>query len=437
MSFSPEQFKNSIRKIRLTDDERLYVRRILERNIETYTQPITSPFARTTHRFILRPMQAIAVMLVVLISSGTGLSYASSETLPGDLLYGFKVGVSEEVTGLVMNDNDRASYEVKRAVKRLEETAQLALVGRLDHDAEKVIREQIIKHTTKASRLAEKASVKNPEATITIAADITNELSAHSKALTEIKEIKKINGELTAILETTEQALLAAAQDEKDGLEVLALENTEESKLRIAKQREAVQAKLALIEGLVATSSQDIQSDIESISQDLEILTTTSLALPSVSSNESIALSTLKEAAPESTTPTSLEKDSLLSDPTMVTDITNAITAIHELSLLSLEFEKRAQYAESFNVLQEALNKAQSILSLIDVQEKYSKILEDNFLSPIPPATNDEPILIIEPSTDSVPAAPEIQIESKTKTEIQPPLNVSPQKVETSTRLRE
>jgi hypothetical protein len=122
----------------------------------------------------------------------------------------------------------------------------------------------------------------------------------------------------------------------------------------------------------------------------------------------------------------------------MVTNITDAIVTIHELSLLSLEFEQREQYAESFNVLREALNKAQSILSLISVQEKYSKIIEDNVL-PITVEVSTENKLESTIPTEStlVPAVEPATIESKL--ELETSSGASSQKIEapTSTRLRE
>jgi len=215
MKFSEKKLKEALKTIRMSRDERTAIRRTLQRHMNAYSKPIKSPFIQHAHRFVLRPMQVMTIMLVVLISSGTGLSYAANEALPGDPLYGFKIGITEELKTITMKDDVRANYEVTRAAKRLEETAQLALTGRLDHEAETVIREQLTIHTQKAQKFAQKASSEKPETPATVAGDINSELSARSQVLTEIKAIKQINGELTGILETTRESIDIAIQDEE------------------------------------------------------------------------------------------------------------------------------------------------------------------------------------------------------------------------------
>jgi hypothetical protein len=430
MNFSEKQLKEALKTIRLSHDERTAIRSALHRHMSSYTKPIKSPFVQHAHRFILRPMQAMAIMLVVLVSSGTGLSYAASEALPGDPLYGFKIGITEELKTLAMKDETRANYEVARAAKRLEETAQLALTGRLNHDAEIVIREQLMKHTEKAKKFAQKASSEKPEAPATIASDINSELSAHSQVLTEIKQIKQINGELSGILETTKETIAIAVIDEQDALEVLAAnnENPKVTTDRIAEQRKKLEERLAILEGLVTTPVEDIESALLDISADLKTITIAGEELPLEDEvSEEIDLPTTEDALPEEETKEEIavgaevvevvvaelplveaeikeNEQETLEDPIMIGEVTNDLILIRELSDASYKLEDEEELAKASAKLQEAIKRMNNILSLIKLQEKYSAVLEKELI--VTPEIKKEELIpaieeakIMEPTT--------------------------------------
>jgi len=418
MNFSEQKLKEALKTIRMSQDERTAIRSALHRHMTAYTKPIKSPFAQHAHRFILRPMQAIAIMLVVLVSSGTGLSYAASEALPGDPLYGFKIGITEEIKTITMKDDTRANYEVTRAAKRLEETAQLALTGRLDHNAEAVIREQLTKHTEKAKKFAQKASIAKPETPATVASDINSELSAHSQVLTEIKEIKQINGELSGILETTKKTIAIAVQDEEDALEVLAA-NNEQSEVtldRITEQRKELKNKLTTLENLVNTPIENIESALIDIATDLETITIGDEMIleEEISETPTLPISELQEVTLDkkieqiNTDKEDVREEDVLieeviinndqetlEDPILIEEVNVDIALIHELSDDSYKLETEEEYAEASAKLQEAIKRINNMLSLIKLKEKYSAVLEEELI--ITPETQE-----IKPVIDEV-----------------------------------
>ena len=386
MSFSEKQLKDALKSIRMSHDERTSLRSALYRHMNTYAQPVKSPFVRNAHRFILQPMQAIAIMLVVLVSSGTGLSYAANEALPGDPLYGFKISVTEEIKTITMGADARAEYEVERAAKRLEETAQLALTGRLDHAAEAIITEQLIKHTEKAKEYAQKARTEKPETPVTVAADISSELSAHTQVLTEIKEIKQINGELSAILETTEEKLVEAEKDEEEALATLAETESKITAEYVAEKRKEAAEKLAKLEDFVTSPVENIEADLETISADLETISIeTKEEAKSVetiaeieTALEKIELETKEEVESaeltEETTPA-------LDDPTLIESVQADIVIIKELLAKADTAIESEEYASAFSSIKEALKYMNNQLSLIELKEKYSNALEDELIS--------------------------------------------------------
>lgn len=411
MNFSEKQFKEALKSIRMSQDERTSIRSALYRHMNAYTKPVKSPFVQHAHRFILRPVQAIAIMLVVLVSSGTGLSYAASEALPGDPLYGFKIGITEEIKTITMKDDARANYEVERAAKRLEETAQLALTGRLDHEAETVIRQQLTKHTEKATKFAKKASVEKPETRITVAADISSELSAHSQVLSEIKKIKKINGELSSILEATNETIAIATQEEEEASEELAATEQPEVTIdRISEQRKELGDKLTILESLVHTPVESIESALIDIAADLETIhigdeemtleedvveedVLDTATLPSEEElgekQEQVAPIT-EDVTKEETENTTHEEvasnvskedtQEILEDPLLVEEVHADIALIQELSQSSYELETAEEYAQASAKLREAIKRTNNILSLIKLKEKYSTALEEELV---------------------------------------------------------
>ncbi len=90
-----------------------------------------------------------AFMVAVLVATSTfGVSYAANDALPGDLLYGVKVNINEEVkTAFMSSDKSRIEWERKRAEMRLSEAAKLASEGRLDAEKKEKVSRLFAEHT--------------------------------------------------------------------------------------------------------------------------------------------------------------------------------------------------------------------------------------------------------------------------------------------------
>lgn len=89
---------------------------------------------RARRRQILRPAMAIAsVMLaVMMLFTGTGVVYASSQALPGDALYSVKRGIEAARLSLTMSGVGRLGLLNEHLDERLEELRQLSAFGRMD-----------------------------------------------------------------------------------------------------------------------------------------------------------------------------------------------------------------------------------------------------------------------------------------------------------------
>lgn len=274
MNFSEKQFKKALKTIRMSPEERTSIRYALENYISTYARPIQSPFMKNIHKFVFQPMQVVAITLIVLTSSGTGLSYAASEALPGDPLYGFKINITEEIRTITMDSSARANYEVNRAAERLKEAAQLAITGKLDEEKSLAIREQLTKHTKKATVLAKKASIAKPGTSLNVATEIASELSAHSKVLNDIKDNKDGDdtNNLSAILATTQETVALAESDEGTAIIELINTNPELAQEQLTHQKNKLQEKLVVLESFVNFSPETTKVELEDISTKLETI---------------------------------------------------------------------------------------------------------------------------------------------------------------------
>jgi len=129
--------------------------------------------------FILRPMP-IALVLLLLFGTGTGISFAAEQALPGDVLYPVKVGVTEEIRGaFTFSAHAGAQWEAKRVERRLEEAEELAKQGRLTEDIRAQIESNFDMH---AERINERLSQIEARGEAAIAAEVTSDFEASLKA---------------------------------------------------------------------------------------------------------------------------------------------------------------------------------------------------------------------------------------------------------------
>jgi len=85
---------------------------------------------------------AVGVASVFLILGGTG--YASTQSLPGEPLYGVKVSVVEPLVGLVyVNESDQLQYQISLMERRLQEMETLYRTDVLTEGVVAVLEEQI------------------------------------------------------------------------------------------------------------------------------------------------------------------------------------------------------------------------------------------------------------------------------------------------------
>ena len=182
--------------------------------------------------------------------------------------------------------------------------------------------------------------------------------------------------------------------------------NNEQSEVtidRITEQRKKLDEKLALLEEFVHTPIENLESELEEIAIDLdtvnlespvaevvlEVEPSTITKVPVENSTEidpvikekDVAMSDVTEGPIEEITIKGIEEIIVtLEDPSLIGNVTTDITLIRTLSDESYELETNKEYAKASAKLQEAIKRANNILTLIKLKEKYSTALEKELI---------------------------------------------------------
>lgn len=201
-------------RIRLTDEESENIksdilRRVFARSAMQTFSPKISPFS-----YFMKFVPNVLILLFIL--SG-GVSYAARNTLPGDFLYPFKIGVTEKVQGfLLVSTKEQAKFEIILVERRAEEAIKLVKTGKMDDKKNASINDSIEKHTASIKQKVEELKVEDKIAakevvgTLAVSlaeqgekiAQATNNESVPSLGLTEkIQEQAKQAQEVKTILD--------------------------------------------------------------------------------------------------------------------------------------------------------------------------------------------------------------------------------------------
>ena len=138
---------SAIKKIRLSEDERMNVRTKLIQFMEDNPMAKKPDFWSRFSLLTRRPLWATATAAVLLVVFTGTATYASESALPGDFLYPFKVDVVEELQGAFMNDEEKADWQIDRMRLRFEEAELLSLKGGLNPTLQTELSNELIDYS--------------------------------------------------------------------------------------------------------------------------------------------------------------------------------------------------------------------------------------------------------------------------------------------------
>lgn len=207
MFFSRNPFRPFF-KIRLTKGERVAVRENLVIFMQQYPLPATLSEKRVHAPMLVRPVAITFAILVVVISSGVGISYAAERSLPGSPLYAIKINVNENVrSALAQTPQAQAQLTIDRIDRRLEEAEQLIAQGRLDAKTSVSLANSISEQTHTAEQKVQQATQeKRTLDAAALQADLRATLNAHTNLIHSItsgddndEEIEKLLAQALAV----------------------------------------------------------------------------------------------------------------------------------------------------------------------------------------------------------------------------------------------
>ncbi len=144
------------------------------------SKPSFLPFFRMHH------VSGALVIATVLTTSTFGVSFAAGDALPGDLLYGVKVNINEEVKTAFLNEADRMAWEQERAKRRLVEASQLAAEGKLDDDAREQVSKLFAEHTEAVVEQVLAYEATDPVLAAEASSEFEESLDAHEAVLARL-----------------------------------------------------------------------------------------------------------------------------------------------------------------------------------------------------------------------------------------------------------
>lgn len=224
----------------------------------------------------MHPVPALlAVMLVV--ASGAGITYAAEKSLPGDILFPVKVGVTEEVRGMFARSEEaRVEWLIDVAERRLEETEELASENRLDAKAKSQIAASF---SEKTGELKDRLVSLEQRENLNISADATSRietsLMAHQDILSKLSEREgESKDEINSVLEDVKLVSISVKEVRKnfEG-DVLA---KKESSLRLATESrlkasfEAIDEAKKVLESADDTLDQETREKAQAMIREAE-----------------------------------------------------------------------------------------------------------------------------------------------------------------------
>lgn len=173
--------------------------------------------------FSFKSFTTVTAALLIVTLTGTGISYAAEQALPGDLLYPVKVEVNERVVaGLIRDPEEQVRWLARRAERRLEEAEKLAEDAKLTEETEARIAAAFEAHAKEIDdRVTTLLTAKKPVEAAQLSMDFSASLGAHSSLIQRIgarndRSLAKLMKKLRdARVQSEEKTIVAAMSSDQ------------------------------------------------------------------------------------------------------------------------------------------------------------------------------------------------------------------------------
>ena len=176
-NFTPNNLFSVFKEIRLTQNEKNSIR--LQVSQYMHRRPIGS----RSSFFVFRYASIVAFALVLFVSSGGLIAFASQGSLPGKTLYNVKRATEELKKVALGTPAKKASYELALIDKRFSETNELISKQSLTTKNEAIIIDAIKQHTDDFKKETSQLAMNDPAEALSYNAKLTNTLKTGTHIL--------------------------------------------------------------------------------------------------------------------------------------------------------------------------------------------------------------------------------------------------------------
>jgi hypothetical protein len=149
--------------------------------------------------FFSRAFISAALIIVLIVSSGVGVTYAAGNSLPGQPLYAIKVNVAEPIQGaLITSATGKADWQNELAERRLAEATTLAADNNLSSSTQAYLAAQAALHIQESENdSAQLADNGQGDSALAVRSDLEARLGAHARLLALLDAHLAASGDAT------------------------------------------------------------------------------------------------------------------------------------------------------------------------------------------------------------------------------------------------
>jgi len=139
---------DQIKKVSLTVDEKSKMLHNLSMYAD-FHKPISSPSPLLSFLHLSKKLAYVLASIIITVLVGGSITYASENSLPGDLFYPVKTKIVEPIKiALATTPKAKAEVEIELADKRLKEAETLDRVGKLTPEIKKELSDKFDSHVS-------------------------------------------------------------------------------------------------------------------------------------------------------------------------------------------------------------------------------------------------------------------------------------------------
>lgn len=260
---------NKLRAIRLTQNEKKAIRSRLAAYLEQH--PVQQDQnALILHRFTFKFSYVAMALILTVVLSSTGISYAAEGAVPGDLLYPVKVDVLEPLhAAVVLTPTAKLQWEVTKVDRRLKEAEALIQRDSLSPAISTNLSQRVQNTANTIDRhIASLKANDNFAAAAGATSALSAILQAHAEVLTHLATHNSAEHQPTALLSTIISQTQNLQNEQNDLVNEVSQQDPEASHAAASSLYTTTEKNLSKLRSLYASRVTGLATSTQSALQD-------------------------------------------------------------------------------------------------------------------------------------------------------------------------